>query len=218
MPRSLSPMWLVNVFRGFFKLFSKKKHIKLGLYGPPNGGKTTLANRICADWLGEEMGSTSKIAHETRKLYQKDRVTIKDEEGRTITFTLVDTPGLASTIDYEDFMKEGLSETDAKQRAREASDGVLESVKWIDNADCVVMVVDATKEPGSQVNELLVNSLIERETPLMIIANKVDLKKADVSRVQTVFPDQDVLGISAKHGDNVEEFYTRLFELTSRVS
>lgn len=37
-------------------VFKKKKHVKLGLYGPPNGGKTTLANQICKDWLGEEMG------------------------------------------------------------------------------------------------------------------------------------------------------------------
>ena len=42
------------------KAFSRKKNIKLGLYGPPNGGKTTLANRVCKDWLGEEMGAVSK--------------------------------------------------------------------------------------------------------------------------------------------------------------
>ena len=39
-----------SFFYKFFKnIFRKKKHIKLGLYGPPNGGKTTLANRICQD-------------------------------------------------------------------------------------------------------------------------------------------------------------------------
>src|SRR3989344_4474014 len=29
-----------------FGLFGKKKQFSLGLYGPPNSGKTTLANRI----------------------------------------------------------------------------------------------------------------------------------------------------------------------------
>ena len=47
----------------FSSLFRTKKKVRLGLYGPPNGGKTTLANKICMDWLGEEMGSVSPIAH-----------------------------------------------------------------------------------------------------------------------------------------------------------
>ena len=33
-------------------IFRKKKRIKIGIYGPVNSGKTTLANRICMDWLG----------------------------------------------------------------------------------------------------------------------------------------------------------------------
>ena len=49
----------------FLNLFKGKKRIRLGIYGPPNGGKTTLANKTCQDWLGEDMGSVSPIAHET---------------------------------------------------------------------------------------------------------------------------------------------------------
>ena len=61
---------MINILRKFIgkvlrNLFKKKKNIKLGLYGPPNGGKTTLANRICKDWLGEEMGAVSRIPHES---------------------------------------------------------------------------------------------------------------------------------------------------------
>ena len=58
------------------RLFKKKRHIKLGLYGPPNGGKTTLANRICKDWLGEEMGVTSTVPHETREIQIKEQINI----------------------------------------------------------------------------------------------------------------------------------------------
>lgn len=210
-------MWLVTLFKGLRKLFSRKKYVKLGLYGPPNGGKTTLANRICADWLGEEMGSTSRIAHETRKLYEKSKVTIQDDEGKTLTFTLVDTPGLASRIDHEDFVKEGLSPENAKRRAKEAADGVLMSVRWLDNADAVVVVVDATKEPQSQVNLVLLESLQQRNIPFLLVGNKIDLQNANVDRIRTAFPDLDVLGISAKFGDNIEEFYERLFILTEEV-
>ena len=51
--------------------FSKRNDFKLGLYGPPNGGKSTLANKICEDWLGEEMSAVSHIAHETREIKRK---------------------------------------------------------------------------------------------------------------------------------------------------
>ncbi len=65
-----------RLLRNFFK---KKKHMKLGLYGPPNGGKTTLANRICMDWLGEEMGTVSNVSHETREIQIKEQVNIKSQ-------------------------------------------------------------------------------------------------------------------------------------------
>jgi GTPase Era involved in 16S rRNA processing len=32
--------------------FQKKKEISLGLYGPPNAGKSTLANAVIKDILG----------------------------------------------------------------------------------------------------------------------------------------------------------------------
>mgnify|MGYP002391998471 FL=1 len=56
--------------RNFFKriflgIFKQKKELKLGFYGPPNAGKTSLANRICKDFTGEEIGSLSMIPHET---------------------------------------------------------------------------------------------------------------------------------------------------------
>jgi len=36
------------------KIFGKK-HAKIGIYGPPNVGKTTLANRILREWTGDIM-------------------------------------------------------------------------------------------------------------------------------------------------------------------
>lgn len=210
-------MWLSNIFRRLLRLF-RRRHIKLGLCGPPNGGKTTLANRICADWLGEEMGPTSRIAHETRKLYAKERVTVVAEGGRTVTFSLVDTPGIATRIDYGDFLKEGMGEKESRQRAKEAAEGVVESIRWLERADCVVVVLDATKEPYNQVNAMLIESLERRKVPFFIVANKIDLKKASVERITTAFPQHEVLGISAREGDNIERFYGKLFDLTAKVA
>jgi len=97
----------------FGNLFGSKKQVKLGLYGPPNGGKTTLANRISGDWLGEEVGSVSNMAHETREIQIKEKITIKST-GKELSFSLVDTPGIATKIDYEEFLKFGMKEKEAK--------------------------------------------------------------------------------------------------------
>ena len=102
----------------FKNIFKKKKHIKLGLYGPPNAGKTTLANKICQDWLGEDMGKVSNVAHETREIQIKEQITIKSK-GKELSFNLVDTPGIATKVDFEEFIKTGMKEKKAKQRAKE---------------------------------------------------------------------------------------------------
>ncbi|MBU0628138.1 MAG: 50S ribosome-binding GTPase [Nanoarchaeota archaeon] len=198
-----------KVLRNFFK---KKKQVKLGLYGPPNGGKTTLANRICQDWLGEDMGSVSNIAHETREIQIKEQITIKSK-GKELTFNLVDTPGIATKIDYEDFIKAGMKDREAKTRAKEATKGVIDSIKWLDEMDTVVIVLDATKDPYSQVNITIIGNLQAREIPVLIVANKVDLKKAKIKKIEAAFPQYDVIGISAKYGDNINKFYEGLFAL-----
>jgi small GTP-binding protein len=194
-------------------LFRKKKHVKLGLYGPPNGGKTTLANRICQDWLGEDMGSVSNVAHETREIQIKEQINIKNKDGKELSFNLVDTPGIATKIDYEDFIKSGMKEKQAKLRAKEATKGVIDAIKWLDEMDTVIIVLDATKDPLSQVNITIVGNLQARDIPVLIVANKTDLKKANMKKIQSAFPQYDVVGISAKYGNNTDEFYEGLFAL-----
>ena len=51
---------------GWIRKIFKKKRARIGLYGPPNAGKTTLANRILKDWsTGDAIGTVSPIPHET---------------------------------------------------------------------------------------------------------------------------------------------------------
>ncbi|HIJ11206.1 TPA: GTP-binding protein, partial [Candidatus Woesearchaeota archaeon] len=125
----------------------------------------------------------------------------------------VDTPGIATKIDYEDFIKRGMKKVEAKKRAKEATKGVIDAIKWLDNMDAVVVVLDATKDPYSQVNITIVGNLQARDIPVLIAANKVDLKRAKVEAIKAAFPQYEIVGVSAKYGKNVEEFYEELFKL-----
>ena len=198
-----------NLFRA---LFHGKKLVRLGLYGPVNSGKTTLANRVCKDWLGEELGTVSKIPHETREIQMKEKVRIKSNS-KELDFNIIDTPGIATKVDYEDFMKFKLSEKESKKRAREATRGVIEAIKWLENVDCVLVVLDGTENPYNQVNITIIGNLAARDIPVLIVANKMDLKKANIKKVKNAFPQYGVVGISAEKGDNMEEFYEELFNL-----
>jgi len=212
---------VVKVFRNFFKkifftLFRNKKEIKLGFYGPPNAGKTSLANRICKDFTGGEIGKVSKIPHETRTVQFKEKVEI-DYKGKKMTFKMVDTPGIATRIDYEDFLKYKVKKKEAKIRAKEATQGVIESIKWLDDMDMVVIVLDATQNPYNQVNITIIGNLVARNIPVLIVANKVDLKRADLKKIEAAFPEYDVVGVSAKYGKNLEEFYESIFKLSKKA-
>ncbi|MBT3691337.1 GTP-binding protein [Candidatus Woesearchaeota archaeon] len=197
------------------KLFKKKKTIKLGFYGPPNAGKTTLANKICQDWLGEDMGTVSKIPHETREIKVKEKIVIKSGD-KELEFNLIDTPGIATKIDYEDFLRHKISKTQARKRAKEATKGVIESIRWLDNVDVVIVVLDSTENPYSQVNLTIIGNLAARDIPVLIVANKVDLRRSNIKKVESAFPQYKVIGISAQKGKNIEKFYKEVFELVKR--
>jgi GTP-binding protein Era len=201
--------WIKRLF------FAKKQDIKLGFYGPPNGGKTTLANRICKDWTGEELGKASKVPHETRDIQSKEKVKI-DHDNKSMMFKIVDTPGIATKIDYEEFLHYGLSTKEAKQRAKEATKGVIEAIKWLDDMDAVVVVLDSTKNPYTQVNITIIGNLVARKIPVLIAANKTDLRGANIKKIESAFPEYKVVGMSARHGNNIEDFYNSLFGLVKR--
>jgi len=212
---------VIKIIRNFFKnifggLFKNKEDIKLGFYGPPNAGKTSLANRICKDFTGEEIGKVSKIPHETRKVQFKEKVEI-EYKNKKMTFKMIDTPGIATKIDYEDFLKYKMNKKDAKERAKTATQGIVESIKWLDDMDMVVIVLDAAENPYSQVNITIIGNLVARKIPVLIVANKIDLKNADIKKIESAFPEYEVVGLSAKYGKNLEEFYESLLRLSKKI-
>lgn len=211
----------IGVFTNFFKrvfkgIFKAKGDIKMGFYGPPNAGKTSLANRICKDFTGEEIGSVSKVPHETRTVQFKEKVEI-EYKGKKMTFKMVDTPGIATRIDYEDFLKFKMKKKEAKDRAKEATQGIIESIKWLEDMDLVVVVLDSTQNPYSQVNITIIGNLVARNIPVLIVANKIDMKKSDIKKIEAAFPEYETIGISAKYGENLEEFYESIFSLSKKV-
>ena len=197
-------------------IFKKRDNLKIGFYGPPNAGKTSLANKICKDWTGEEIGQVSGIPHETRNVQMKEQVKI-EHKGKELTFKIIDTPGIATKIDYENFLKYGMKKGSAKKRAKQATQGIIEAIQWLDDMDAVIVVLDGTQNPYSQVNITIIGNLVARKIPVLIVANKTDLKHADVKKVEAAFPEYDVIGISAKEGKNMEEFYESLFSLAKKI-
>lgn len=192
---------------GWFKrIFGKRRVIRLGLYGPPNAGKTTLANKISIDWTGEPVGTVSEIPHETREVQKKERVVVQ-ASGKKLIMNLLDMPGIATKIDYEEFMTYGLSADDAKQRAKEATKGVIEAIKWLENVDTALVVMDSTKDPYTQVNITIIGNLEARDIPVIIVANKIDLPNANPEWIQEAFPQHPVVKISGLTGKHIDGLY-----------
>ncbi len=209
--------WLQRLKRGsfgkFLRLVFGRNHARIGIYGPPNSGKTTLANKIVKDWAGDIVGTVSGIPHETRRVKLKRDLTVRGDGG-VLDIDIVDTPGIATKIDFRDFVEGyGIDEEDSKKRAKEATEGVIEAIRWLDDMDGVILVVDSTQDPFTQVNITILGNLEARKLPLLIAANKVDLKEAAPSLIRESFPQHKVVPLSALTGYNVESFYDNLIDV-----
>ncbi len=199
--------WLHHFFNGH-------KAVSLGFYGSPNAGKTTIANRLSIDWMGEPVGTVSEIPHETRVVQKKERVQMK-VNGKTLTMNLLDMPGIATKVDYREFLPYGLGMKEAQKRAKEATRGIIEAIKWLENVDAALVVMDATEDPYTQVNITILGNLEAKKIPVILIANKIDLPNAKPDRIREAFPQYSLVEVSALKGTNVEQLYT---EITKRLT
>jgi GTPase len=201
-----------SVSRVTDRLFASEDPKRIGIYGPPNAGKTTLANRIARDWTGDAIGPESHVPHETRRARRKEGVDI-ERNGQSVTIDIVDTPGVATKVDYKEFLDHDIEKDDAIRRSREATEGVAEAMHWLrEDVDGVIYVLDSTTDPFTQVNTMLIGIIESRDLPVLIFANKIDLDQADIDRVADAFPQHETVPLSALEGDNMDEVYDKIAE------
>ena len=223
----------IGILSRLIRALFKNKTVKIGIYGPPNAGKTTLANRIIHTFVDEreDIGVSTEVPHETRRAVRRGGIIInlkdklvqnsnpdfnsnselksKKKRGK-LKLDVVDTPGLAMKIDFHEFLVYGLEEEEAKKRAKEATEGVIEAIKWLDDIDGVVLLMDSTEDPYTQTNIIIIGNMEARGTPIIIAANKVDLPDSTPQRIIDAFPQHSVIPVSALKGDNMEDLYEEM--------
>jgi len=193
-------------------LFAGEEQKRIGIYGPPNAGKTTLANRIARDWTGDAIGPESHVPHETRRARRKENVEI-ERNGNAVTIDIVDTPGVSTKVDYEEFMDFDMEREEAVRRSREATEGVAEAMHWLrEDVDGVIYVLDSSNDPFTQVNTMLIGIIESQDLPVLILANKTDLDASSVNRIENAFPQHETIPLSALEGDNMDEVYDKIAE------
>jgi small GTP-binding protein len=196
--------------RVLHRLFNKKS-VRIGIYGPPNAGKTTLATRIARDWGMSIQGTPTPIPHETRSVEQIQNFHITAENGHSITIDIVDTPGVTTKVDYLEFVEYGISEEEAMNRAREATEGVAEAMHWLrEDIDGVIYMIDSAVDPFAQVNIMMIGIIESRKLPVLIAANKIDLPDAAPQKIKKAFPQHPVIPISCKNGLQIDDLYNAI--------
>jgi small GTP-binding protein len=198
-------------FSKLVKFLKGKRQIQLGFYGPVNAGKTTLANKISFDWLGKEVGMVSEIPHETRAVQKIENIVVETNNGN-LNMNIVDMPGIATQVDFQSFKEFGIDDAEAKERAKEATKGIIEAIKWLDDVDAILVVMDSAADPYTQINVTILGNLEARGVPAIIVANKTDLPDASPSAIENAFPQHVVVPISASTGENIDKLYEAIKE------
>src|SRR5512133_859674 len=165
----------------------------IAILGRPNVGKSTLVNAL----LGQKVAAVSPKPQTTRKR----QLGILTTDAYQLVF--VDTPGIHSP-------RHKLGQF-LNQEAQEALEGV----------DVILWLVDASVKPtdeDKQIGSLLNNT--PRRTPLVLVANKVDLVPAEAVEArlevyqQLVKKDAQVVRISATENQNLNELTELLVSLS----
>jgi len=158
----------------------------VAVLGAPNAGKSTLVNAL----VGQKVAIVSPKAQTTRARLMGIAL-----EGEA-QILLVDTPGIFAPNRRLD-----------RAMVRAAWEGA-------DDADRIVLVIDAAAKLGGKV-EQMIEGVEARPEPRVIVLNKVDIAKKDdllilAARLSERLKPEAVFMISASIGDGVPELKTHL--------
>ena len=156
-----------------------KEGIKTVIAGKPNVGKSTLLNSL----LKEERAIVTHIPGTTRDVIE-EIINIKG-----IPLVLTDTAGIRKTEDIVENI------------------GVEKSKKFIENADLVLLVLDASRERESEDREVI-EEIQNHNKKTIVLLNKIDLeRKIELEE----FNLENILEISAKDNIGIEDMEERIY-------
>ena len=181
---------LVNLSNSFENGKILKEGVKTIILGKPNAGKSSLLNTI----LNEERAIVSEFAGTTRDTIEE----FINVNG--ISLKLIDTAGIRKTDDKIEEI------------------GVKRALKLSEEADLIIAIFDGSKELDT--NDLQILDLIKNEKSIILL-NKKDIGDLELENNESIKnASNNVIKISAKTGEGIEEIYNTISELfkTNEIS
>ena len=167
-----------------------KEGVKTIIIGKPNAGKSSLLNTI----LKEERAIVSEYAGTTRDTIE-EFVNIQG-----VPLKLIDTAGIRETDDKIEEI------------------GVKRALKLSEDADLIIAIFDASKQLDSEDYAIL--DIIKNKKAIILL-NKLDLGDLNLQEDNNIKTScQNVLKISAKNGDGIDDLYKLISEMfkTNEIS
>ena len=164
----------------------------IGIAGRPNVGKSTLMNSM----LGEKIAITSAKPQTTLNRIKGIYTDLEYEDGEGLQMIFLDTPGIHKPHNK---LGSAINET---------------AINTLSGVDVILLIVDGTMEFGKG-DESIIRLLKETEAPKLLAVNKMDLMTPEqylalYKKYEETGLFDDIYGVSALKGDNVEELRERL--------
>ena len=166
----------------------------IGIIGRPNVGKSTLLNSI----LGEKIAITSSKPQTTLNRITGIYTDLDYDNGNGLQIVFLDTPGIHKPHNK---LGTAINET---------------AVNTFKGVDVIVLLIDGTKEFGVG-DSKLIEMLKTSAAPKILAINKMDLMGPEeylklYNEYQAMNMFDDIYGVSALKGDNVDMLIDRLSE------
>ena len=158
-----------------------KEGIKTSIIGRPNVGKSSLLNAL----LQEDKAIVTDIAGTTRDIVE-GQISING-----ILLNMIDTAGIRETEDIIEAM------------------GVEKSLKIMEEADLILLMINNNEELSSDLKELL-NKIKNKK--YLVLINKNDLK-SKLNREELNVPDNRIVNLSITENKGIEELKEKITEL-----